>query len=89
MSDESKSPTANDPSAHKESAEKEAARASRKRRLPTALIVIGAIIFVFVIIPKAFHAWRTVSTDDAFVNSYVTFVAPRVSGLRTCREQIW
>ena len=46
----------------------------------TALIVIGAIIVVFVIIPKAFHAWHTVSTDDAYVNSYVTFVAPRVSG---------
>jgi membrane fusion protein (multidrug efflux system) len=48
--------------------------------LRTSLIVIGAIIFVFIIIPKAFHAWHTVSTDDAYVNSYVTFVAPRVSG---------
>ena len=26
------------------------------------------------------HAFNTVSTDDAYVNSYVTFVAPRVSG---------
>jgi membrane fusion protein (multidrug efflux system) len=33
-----------------------------------------------VIIPRIFHAWHTVSTDDAYVNSYVTFVAPRVSG---------
>ena len=80
MSDESKSPTGDDSSAPKEPAEKQAAKASKKRRLRTALIVIGAIIFVFVIIPKAFHAWHTVSTDDAFVNSYVTFVAPRVSG---------
>ena len=31
-------------------------------------------------IPRAFHAWHTVSTDDAYVNSYVTFVAPRVPG---------
>jgi len=48
--------------------------------LRTILIVIGAITFAFVIIPKAFHALHTVSTDDAYVNSYVTFVAPRVSG---------
>ena len=26
------------------------------------------------------HSFRTVSTDDAYVNSYVTFVAPRVTG---------
>jgi len=55
-------------------------KGSRKRSLRTGLIVIGAIIVVFVIIPKAFHAWHTVSTDDAYVSSHVTFVAPRVSG---------
>jgi membrane fusion protein (multidrug efflux system) len=48
--------------------------------LRIALIVLGALIIVFVIIPRIFHAWHTVSTDDAYVNSYVTFVAPRVSG---------
>ena len=48
--------------------------------LDTHAWVIGAITFAFVIIPKAFHAWHTVLTDDAYVNSYVTFVAPRVSG---------
>ena len=80
MSDESKAPTGDDSSARKEPAEKAAAKVSKKRRLRTVLIVIGAIVLVFVIIPKAFHAWHTVSTDDAFVNSYVTFVAPRVSG---------
>jgi len=37
-------------------------------------------VIVFVIIPRIFHALHTVSTDDAYVNSYVTFVAPRVSG---------
>lgn len=35
---------------------------------------------LFWIVPRFFHAWHTVSTDDAYVNSYVTFVAPRVSG---------
>src|SRR6266404_41139 len=54
--------------------------AGRKRQLRHAFIVLGAVLLVFVIIPKIFHAWRSVSTDDAYVNSYVTFVAPRVSG---------
>ena len=54
--------------------------ATRKRRLRIAFIFLGALVIVFVIIPRIFHAWHTVSTDDAYVNSYVTFVAPRVSG---------
>jgi len=54
--------------------------AARKRQLRIAFIVLGALVIVFVIIPRIFHAWHTVSTDDAYVNSYVTFVAPRVSG---------
>ncbi|MBV8968480.1 MAG: HlyD family secretion protein, partial [Verrucomicrobia bacterium] len=40
--------------------------------LATAVIVFG--------IPAIDRAFNTVSTDDAYVNSYVTFVAPRVSG---------
>jgi membrane fusion protein (multidrug efflux system) len=52
----------------------------RRRRLRLALTVLGAVVIVFVIIPRIFHAWHTISTDDAYVNSYVTFVAPRVSG---------
>jgi membrane fusion protein (multidrug efflux system) len=54
--------------------------ASRKATLRTALVVVGAVVIVFVIIPRIFHALHTVSTDDAYLNSYVTFVAPRVSG---------
>jgi membrane fusion protein (multidrug efflux system) len=54
--------------------------AGRKRQVRTALIVLGALVIVFVIIPRIFHALHTVSTDDAYVNSYVTFVAPRVIG---------
>src|SRR5215471_11775370 len=48
------------------------------RRL--VLIGAGVLLLLFVAIPWIFHAFRTVSTDDAYVNSYVTFVAPRVSG---------
>jgi len=53
---------------------------NRRRRLRIALTVLGAVVIVFVIIPRIFHAWHTVSTDDAYVNSHVTFVAPRVTG---------
>lgn len=52
----------------------------KKFRWRPVLITIGALLLVFIIIPRAFHAWHTVSTDDAYVNSYVTFVAPRVPG---------
>jgi membrane fusion protein, multidrug efflux system len=52
----------------------------RRFRWRPALIVVGALLLVFVVVPRAFHAWHTISTDDAYVNSYVTFVAPRVPG---------
>jgi len=55
-------------------------KAPKKTRWRGALAVIGTLLIVFIIIPRAFHAWHTVSTDDAYVNSYVTFVAPRVPG---------
>ncbi|HEY2125013.1 MAG TPA: biotin/lipoyl-binding protein, partial [Chthoniobacterales bacterium] len=54
--------------------------AARKRQARAALIILGALLAVFVLIPRIFHAFGTVSTDDAYVNSYVTFVAPRVAG---------
>jgi membrane fusion protein (multidrug efflux system) len=61
---------------------KPAAGPPRKRRkkwvLP--LIVVVAAIALFMGIPKVVHALNTVSTDDAYVNGYVTFVAPRVAG---------
>src|SRR5260370_31837430 len=39
-----------------------------------------AVAVLFLGIPRILHALNTVSTDDAYVNSYVTFVAPRVTG---------
>lgn len=50
----------------------------QRRRL--ILISTGVLLFLFLIVPWTFHVFGTVSTDDAYVNSYVTFVAPRVSG---------
>ena len=43
------------------------------------VVIVAAAILVFGI-PGVIHALHTVSTDDAYVNSYVTFVAPRVEG---------
>jgi membrane fusion protein (multidrug efflux system) len=80
MSEESKSAPPDQQVSSPKSAGSDKDKVSEKRGLRTLLIVIGAITFAFVIIPKAFHAWHTVSTDDAYVNSHVTFVAPRVSG---------
>src|SRR5271163_4747948 len=45
--------------------------------------VIGVILVAVALgfgVPWVIHSLNTVSTDDAYVNSYVTFVAPRVSG---------
>ena len=53
----------------------------RKRR--RWLIVVGtlvAAVLLLIGIPRVIHAFNTISTDDAYVNGYVTFVAPRVSG---------
>lgn len=42
-------------------------------------VIVGLIVLVFVGW-SVFESFRTVSTDDAYVNSYVTCVAPRVTG---------
>ena len=55
--------------------------ALRRRRLwiiaITILVLVAAGIFGFPIVSRMLN---TVSTDDAYVNGHVTFVAPRVSG---------
>ena len=43
-------------------------------------IIVVVAILLFKGVPWVWHALHTVSTDDAYVNSYVTFVAPRVEG---------
>jgi membrane fusion protein, multidrug efflux system len=52
----------------------------KRRRWPIVLGVLAAALLLFVGIPQLLHALNTVSTDDAYVNGYVTFVAPRVAG---------
>jgi membrane fusion protein, multidrug efflux system len=62
-----------------------------QRTAPAALLsgarryrwVIGGVLLLLVltrIVPVLVRSWKTVSTDDAYVNGRVTFVAPRVRG---------
>jgi membrane fusion protein, multidrug efflux system len=60
---------------------KPAVKPARKRRhLPVVVAILGLAILLFIGIPRVIRAFNTVSTDDAYVNGYVTFVAPRVAG---------
>ena len=51
----------------------------RKLLLPTG-VVIGLTIGGYLLVPWLVTALNTVSTDDAYVNGHVTFVAARVPG---------
>jgi membrane fusion protein, multidrug efflux system len=60
---------------------KPAVKPARKRRRWRIVVgILVAAVLLFVGIPRLIRAFNTVSTDDAYVNGYVTFVAPRVSG---------
>ncbi len=56
-------------------------RPAQKRKLVLgvagALVLVAALVFG---VPYILRALNTVSTDDAYVNGHVTFVAPRVTG---------
>ncbi len=43
-------------------------------------VAVGVAVGAYFLIPVIVTAMNTVSTDDAYVNGHVTFVAPRVSG---------
>src|ERR1700720_2118688 len=55
-------------------------RPRKRRRLVLPLVIVLIVLALVVGVPQVLHALNTVSTDDAYVNSYVTFVAPRVAG---------
>jgi membrane fusion protein (multidrug efflux system) len=59
----------------------EARKSTRKRKLVAGAlgVVVVAVLVVFGI-PWVKEMFNTVSTDDAYVNGHVTFVAPRVAG---------
>src|SRR5690349_19685321 len=55
----------------------------RRRRRRFVLLGVGVLALVAVLVlavPAVVTAVNTVSTDDAYVNGHVTFVAPRVPG---------
>lgn len=53
-----------------------------KKKGPIKQIILVAVLALTLVkgVPWAIHSFRTESTDDAYVNSYVTFVAPRIVG---------
>src|ERR1700759_3633680 len=56
-------------------------RAARRRKILLGAAGGGILAAVLAFgIPWTVHAFNTVSTDDAYVNGHVTFVAPRVRG---------
>lgn len=54
--------------------------ARKRRRWPIVVGTLVAAVLLFIGIPIVIRAFNTVSTDDAYVSGYVTFVAPRVRG---------
>jgi membrane fusion protein (multidrug efflux system) len=52
----------------------------RRRRLLMIVGLVVAVLLLFFGIPWLIRAFNTVSTDDAYVNGYVTLVARRVGG---------
>jgi membrane fusion protein, multidrug efflux system len=51
-----------------------------RKWLILAAVVAGLAVGAYFLVPWIITALTTVSTDDAYVNGHVTFVAPRVSG---------
>ncbi|WP_254508230.1 HlyD family secretion protein [Anatilimnocola floriformis] len=51
-----------------------------RRWMLLAGVVIGVGVGGYVLFPLVLTALNTVSTDDAYVNGHVTFIAPRVAG---------
>jgi membrane fusion protein (multidrug efflux system) len=52
----------------------------RRRLVLAAVGVVAVAIAAYFLVPWVNTALATVSTDDAYVNGHVTFVAPRVAG---------
>jgi membrane fusion protein (multidrug efflux system) len=51
-----------------------------RKWLTVVVVVAGVIVGGLYLVPWIITALNTVSTDDAYVNGHVTFVAPRVAG---------
>src|SRR5260221_12742164 len=80
MPTEKLTPQPSDQSIVPEAQPKPTTRPARKHRWKVVAVVLLLAADLLVGIPRILRALNTVSTDDAYVNGYVTFVAPRVSG---------
>src|SRR6201997_3915871 len=81
MSSEESKPAPLEKPVAPEAPPKPTARPAPGRRRRLILLGMGVSALVLSIgVPQLLRALSTVSTDDAYVNGYVTFVAPRVSG---------
>src|ERR1700722_14895977 len=59
----------------------QARKATRTRKLLAGVLGVAVLAILIVFgIPRVKEMLSTVSTDDAYVNGHVTFVAPRVAG---------
>ncbi len=72
-------PSAAPPGTSDNAAEKPPSHRLRKW-LILAVVAAGLAVGVWFLIPWVVTALNTVSTDDAYVNGHITFVAPRVAG---------
>ena len=52
----------------------------RRRALKVGAAIVALVVALYFAIPAAIRAFNTISTDDAYVNGHVTFVASRVAG---------
>ncbi len=62
------------------------ARRIERRTLIWIAAAVGVVVLLWFGVPLVREVLNTVSTDDAYVNSHVTFVAPRVAGQVT---KVW
>jgi membrane fusion protein (multidrug efflux system) len=53
---------------------------SWRKLIVLAALVVGTLAAAYYTLPIILLALNTVSTDDAYINGHVTYVAPRVSG---------
>src|SRR5262245_49262793 len=61
--------------------QQEVRKGTRKRKVLAGVLGVAVLVALLVFgVPWVEEMLNTVSTDDAFVNGHVTFVAPRVAG---------
>jgi membrane fusion protein, multidrug efflux system len=80
MPTENPTPQPTDQSIAPEAQPKPAMQPARKRPWKLIAVVLLLVAALLIGIPSILRALNTVSTDDAYVNGYVTFVAGRVNG---------